>query len=161
MEAKTCHPAASSAPKAAFRAYPVPPAAPAPGKSGTPMTLTQFSKAFSNTGISCLRHPFCGPYTAVAPRGPSSGLVTSVATVMRVWRRWGQMSSTERSEAVSMPLMKVGMSLFRKGLEFEKDHPRAESRPKPPSLVPLPPIAMSISLTPWLPMHSRRTMPRP
>ena len=125
------------------------------------MTLTQFSMAFSNTGISCLRQPFCGPYTAVAPDAPSSGLVTSVATSMTVSRRWGQMSGTERSETDSIPLMKVGMSLFLNGLLLVNDQPRAVSIPKPPSLVPLPPMASSIFLTPYSSMTERITMPSP
>jgi len=30
--------------------------------------------------------PFCGAYTQAAPRGPSSGLSTSLASTMRTWR---------------------------------------------------------------------------
>ena len=60
-----------------------------------------------------------------------------------------------------MPLMNVGMSLLRNGQLLENDQPRAASIPKPPSLVPLPPMAMTIRRAPWLSMADRMTEPSP
>ena len=79
--------------RTAMAAKPTPPAAPAPATSaagcpespsGTPRARAtapdQTRSAPSSRATSSGVAPFCGPYTAAAPRSPSSGLSTSLAS---------------------------------------------------------------------------------
>ena len=80
-------PGRSAAPSTASAAKPTPPAAPAPGSPrpvGTGRAAHQLGPAGQRGRPAGRRRPgsapFCGPYTAAAPRSPSSGLSTSPAT---------------------------------------------------------------------------------
>src|SRR5690606_20310109 len=87
--------------------------------------------------------PFCGPYTAAAPSGPTSGFVTSVATTTRVPR--SRASRPERSSPVSPPSPAPPPS---SRCPPTSRAPRAPRAPEPPSVQATPPTPTTISRQP-------------
>ncbi len=116
---------------------PTPPAAPAPGvsRSRRPVAVSSASakraSRASRTGTASGAAPFCGPYTAAAPRSPRSGFVTSHAIRSVTSARRGSRPDTSTRARSSVIVA-----------------PRARSRPAAPSLVALPPIPSAMSRIP-------------
>ncbi len=120
----------ASSPKA------VPPAAPAPGTSGSAGTSSANRCRLRSSGAMSPA-PFCGPNTAAAPWGPSSGLSTSVSTqAPRAGSARMPVKSTE--EATASPRLPRGTSA---PVESSTRAPSADSAPAPPSVDALPPRA--------------------
>eukprot|EP00756_Hemistasia_phaeocysticola_P006436 Hpha_TRINITY_DN13828_c0_g1::TRINITY_DN13828_c0_g1_i1::g.69909::m.69909 len=144
------------APKNAIAPPPKPPAAPAPARvgssAGTPGSPVQsrprLRSPSSNTArFSGVSAPFWGPYTAVAPRSPHSGLVTSQATITSVDLRRGSardvsMRAMSRSRPPTGGTSRPDLSKNR--------NPRAWAAPVPPSFVALPPMHKTIRRAPAL-----------
>ena len=86
----------------------------------------------SSSTTSAAVAPFCGPYTAAAPVGPSSGLATSQATAR----------STPRQPWIEAG--EIGPRRIAIGVGAEP----APAGPAPPSVVALPPIPRTIEVTP-------------
>ena len=80
--------------------------------------------------------PFCGPNTALAPWGPWSGFVTSLATRIATVRRRGSRAAGRSARGRPGPRRR-GRSAARL---VQERAPRAWSAPAPASLVALPPI---------------------
>ena len=90
--------------------------------------------------------PFCGPYTAAAPSGPSRGLSTSLATITRVSASAGCRPdrSTRSSAASAAP---PGPS--SRPSTSDSRAPSACSIPAPPSVLALPPMPSTTVRQPW------------
>lgn len=131
-------------------ANPSPPAAPAPGSSrlraprASSVTSAHRPSAASRTLTSAGDAPFCGPYTAAAPCGPSSGLSTSEATRNSISpkRRSPVRSAFARRASAAPP---GGSS---RPASSSSRAPIAWARPAPPSLVATPPSPSTIRRAP-------------
>src|SRR5436309_2412577 len=63
---------------------PVPPAAPAPGRSSTPTTSPKRFSARSSSSTIVGSAPFCGPYTCLAPFGPDVAVLAAFCRDQRL-----------------------------------------------------------------------------
>ena len=162
------HPSTAAAPGRYFAprqrsAQPTPPAAPEPGASryALPMAASMRSASLvrpaSATSIPSSSSPFCGPKTAAAPLGPSSGEVTSHATVSFTPDSFRFNPDRSRRESSGNPAAPGEM-----GAKFlsSKRTPRASSIPAPPSVEAEPPTPTVMSVAP-LRSAAAMTSPRP
>ena len=147
VSAITSTPGRVSASRNCSRAKPRPPAAPAPGVSTwvAPTTAENRASADSSRSTSAGPAPFCGPNTALAPPGPSSGAVTSHASLKRAAARRGSSpvrSTRSRRSSAAPPGGRGAPSAS------SSTAPSAVSMPAPASLVADPPRPMRNSAAP-------------
>src|SRR5215470_16413369 len=123
----------------------VPPAAPAPGAAGSPpSTSASRARPASSRPICAAFAPFCGPNTAAAPRGPSSGAVTSAR---QVTPPGGGGRSRLRSALASAASAPPPGGSGRPAASRNRA-PSAASAPAPPSVEAEPPSPARIRVAP-------------
>ena len=147
------NPDSTVAPSPAIAPAATPPPAPAPGTcetSGAPPTCSacaQRPSASSSKVTSAGPAPFCGPNTAAAPSGPSSGFVTSVATatLTPVSRSRTGVSSVDATRDSVPPPSPTGAPNAS-----STPAPSAPSIPAPPSVLAVPPTVRTSRVAPCI-----------